>query len=256
MVERRLIGATGLVTGASSGIGQAIAKALAVRGAKLLLAGRNVERLNQTAAMIAQLGEPGEVAAGDLNDMEFLERLCERTNVFSAGRLSILVCCAGCYDSCRVEESTGRQFDTVFGTNVRAPFLLTGALLPALRAAHGDIVLVNSSAVVNARPGIAAYAASKAALRMLADCLRYEINPEGVRVLSVFPGRTATPLQASLFQREGRTYRPELLLQSREVAEAIVASLMMPRTAELTELHIRPGLSPEDLAPPLTLAGS
>ena len=74
----------------------------------------------------------------------------------------------------------------------------------------------------------------------LADTLREEINPSGVRVLSVYPGRTAGDLQASIYALEGRQYTPETLMQPEDVAATVVAALMLPRTAELTDLRVRP----------------
>ena len=101
---------------------------------------------------------------------------------------------------------------------------------------------MNSSAAGSAPASHAAYAASKAGLRAFADSLRAEVNRDGIRVLSVFPGRTATAMQAAIFDAEGKAYRPELLLQPDDVAAAVIAALDLPRTAELTDLHVRPAI--------------
>ena len=77
-------------------------------------------------------------------------------------------------------------------------------------------------------------------MKAIADSLREEVNADGIRVLSVFPGRTATPRMERLFREEGRAYRPELLLQPRDVAAIVIHALKMPRTAEVTEISIRP----------------
>jgi short-subunit dehydrogenase len=127
-------------------------------------------------------------------------------------------------------------------SNLRSPFVLTRRLLPSLLRAQGDVVFMNSSAVFNPRADNSAYTASKAALKSFADCLRAELNPGGVRVLTVYPGRTATPMQAEIFAAEGRPYRPELLLQPEDVASSVLGAILLPRTAELTELQIRPAL--------------
>ena len=92
--------------------------------------------------------------------------------------------------------------------NLRAPYLLPQALLPQLVARQGQVVLLNSSVWGNARAGSAAYAASKYALKALADALRAEVNPDGLRVLSVYPGRTASPMQAEVHRAEARPYAP------------------------------------------------
>jgi NADP-dependent 3-hydroxy acid dehydrogenase YdfG len=139
-----------------------------------------------------------------------------------------------------VEAAPVAALDAQLGVNLRAPYLLTQLLLPALVAAAGDVVFVNSSAGRAARGGVAAYAASKHALRALADGLRDEVNARGVRVLSVYPGRTATAGQAAIFAEEGRAYTPDLLLQPDDVAAAVAGALALPRTAEVTEIMIRP----------------
>jgi NADP-dependent 3-hydroxy acid dehydrogenase YdfG len=99
---------------------------------------------------------------------------------------------------------------------------------------------MNSSVGVQARRGVGQYAATKHALRAVADSLREEINDRGVRVLSVFLGRTASRMQEAIHQKEGRPYRPETLLQPSDVASMVIAALTLPRTAEVTDIHIRP----------------
>jgi NADP-dependent 3-hydroxy acid dehydrogenase YdfG len=84
------------------------------------------------------------------------------------------------------------------------------------------------------------YDATKHALKAIADSLRAEVNSYGVRVLSVYPGRTATDMQARIHKAEDRSYRPELLLQPADVASVILNALLVPRTAEVTDIHIRP----------------
>jgi NADP-dependent 3-hydroxy acid dehydrogenase YdfG len=90
--------------------------------------------------------------------------------------------------------------------------------------------------------GAGQYAATKHALKAFAETLRDEVNPQGIRVLDIFLGRTASPMQASVHELEGRTYRPERLIQPEDVASAILSALSLPRTAEVTELSMRPFL--------------
>jgi NADP-dependent 3-hydroxy acid dehydrogenase YdfG len=129
--------------------------------------------------------------------------------------------------------------------NVLAPFALTKHLLPDIRASKGQIVFVNSSVVNHPAPGTLQYAASKHALKGLADGLRQEINASGVRVISIYPGRTATPLQASLCEIEGRAYMPAELLQPEDFAAIVVRALALPETAEVTDIMIRPASKPK-----------
>ena len=104
-----------------------------------------------------------------------------------------------------VEHAKVEELDCQYDVNLRAPFVLTRRFLPALKKARGQIVFVNSTAGRAAAPDAALYAASKHALRGFADSLRQEINPDGVRVLSMFPGRTATPMQQSLLEPTRRS---------------------------------------------------
>ena len=101
-------------------------------------------------------------------------------------------------------------------------------------------MFVSSSAGLTPRAGVSAYAASKAALTALATALREEVNRDGVRVLTVYPGRTAGKMQEQVKAFEGKPYEPERLVQPEDVAQATIAALELPRTAELTDLHLRP----------------
>ena len=101
-------------------------------------------------------------------------------------------------------------------------------------------MFVNSTVGLEARAGVGQYASTQHALRAIADALRAEVNSDGVRVLSVYLGRTATARQARIFRLEGRHYAPELLMQPDDVAEIVLAALRLPRTAEVTEIRMRP----------------
>jgi NADP-dependent 3-hydroxy acid dehydrogenase YdfG len=158
----------------------------------------------------------------------------------------------------RTEESAVEEFQTLLTVNVLAPFLLTKHLLPELYVSRGQIVFVNSSVVYHPAAGTVQYATSKHALKGLADGLRQEVNERGIRVISVFPGRTATPLQATLCEAEGRVYSAAEMLQPTDVASTVVHALSLPDTAEVTDIMIRPakktqqrdqrGLNPTGLA--------
>jgi NADP-dependent 3-hydroxy acid dehydrogenase YdfG len=233
---------TALVTGAAGGIGRAIAVGLAEPGGRLLLSGRRPGPLEETAGLIRAAGAAVEIELGDLTDDETVRGLAGR--VAALGRLDTLVHAAGTYMFGPLSEVDGGQLDESYATNVRAPILLTQALLPALRHSAGDVVFVNSSAAFHPGAANGPYAAMKSALHASATAFRDELNVDGVRVLSVFPGRTATAMQEALHRREGRTYRPELLVQPEDVAAIIIAALRLPRTAEVTEINLRPATRP------------
>lgn len=231
----RLAGQVAVVTGASSGIGQAIALALAAEGASVALVGRKLAALEQTAQA---LSSTARLYSAELTDDSAIERLGrELRNDW--GAVDILIHSAGVIASGRVEQAPVAEFDRQYRINVRAPYLLTQTLLPLLRERNGQIVFINSTAGLQARAGVSQYAATKHALRALADSLREELNPH-VRVLSLYPGRTASPMQAAVFASEGRDYRPELLLKPEDIAALVISTLILPRTAEVTDISVRP----------------
>jgi NADP-dependent 3-hydroxy acid dehydrogenase YdfG len=133
------------------------------------------------------------------------------------------------------------DFDLQYAADLRMPYLLTTLLLPMLKSSCGQIVFINSSLGVNAKqPGVGQFAAAQHGLKAIADSLREEVNPDGIRVLTVYPGRTATARQKRLHQEGGKPYRPEVLLQPADVASVVIHSLALPKTAEVTDIHIRP----------------
>jgi short-subunit dehydrogenase len=228
-----------LVTGASGGIGSALALALAEEGAHLLLSGRDEERLAGVAERARALSPRVETAAADLEDEAALRALAAQAQAEFAG-VDVLVHAIGLFKGGTVAALPVEDLDRQLRVNLRIPYLLTQLLLPSLRERQGQIVFVNSTTGLTAHANWAAYAASKHGLKALADGLRDEVNRDGVRVLSVFPGRTASPMQQEVKRWEGKLYEPERLLQPADVAAMIVQALKLPRTAEVTNLQIRP----------------
>jgi NADP-dependent 3-hydroxy acid dehydrogenase YdfG len=227
------------VTGASSGVGRAIALALAGQGAQLCAIGRNSTTLGETVEA-ARRSSTATAFPIDLTVEANFEPLLGYLGA-QAGKLDILVHSAGVIHQDPMEQARIEDLDLQYATNVRAPYLLTKRLLPFLARARGQIVFINSSVgLAVKRPEVGQYAATKHALKAIADSLREELNPKGIRVLTLYLGRTATPMQQALFQQDGHEYRPESLLQPEDVASVVVHSLMLPRTAEVTEISIRP----------------
>ncbi|MFN7962733.1 MAG: SDR family NAD(P)-dependent oxidoreductase [Thermoanaerobaculia bacterium] len=231
-----------LVTGASSGIGAAIARALAAQGARLVLCGRDRARLAGVAEELRGVSPEVDVQSADLEDEAALRRLAARV-LGTFGGVDGLVHSAAAFTRGPVAELPVAELDAQFRLNLRAPYLLTQLLLPSILARRGQIVFVNSTTGKVTRAGVSAYAASKFGLRAFADCLREEVAREGVRVLSIYPGRTATPMQELVCRLEGIPYLPEKLLQAPDVAALVVAALALPRSAEVTEIDVRQSLA-------------
>jgi NAD(P)-dependent dehydrogenase (short-subunit alcohol dehydrogenase family) len=237
MLPVSLPSAVALVTGATSGIGKALATRLASDGATVYVVGRRVEALELAYRDFAHHSNVRPIAC-DLavdSDIEQLSRTVRR----DSDRLDILAHCAGTIALGALESMPIDQLDFHYRLNTRTPLLLTQQLLSPLRRANGQIVFINSTVGISIKPGVGAYAASKHALRALADTLRAELNPT-VRVLTVYPGNTATPMQQRIQEALGKAWRPNDLLQPADVAATIVNALTLPRTAEVTDIHIRP----------------
>lgn len=232
---------TAVITGAGGGIGRALALRLAAAGVRLCCVGRRFANLESLAREASPPGSDLHLFACDLaidDDLLALRARVER--VFD--RLDILVHCAGVIRTAPLESVPPAELDAQYRVNARAPLLLTQSLLPLVRAARGQIVFVNSSVGVRAKEHTGAYAASKHALKAIADTLRMEINPYGIRVISVFPGNTATEMQRQVCRELGRAYDPSALLQPDDVAAAVADALSLAPSAEVTDIHIRPAL--------------
>ena len=236
-----LSGQIAVVTGAGSGIGQAMAWALASQGATVCLVGRTRHKLEATAASLAAGAPPAAVLPTDLASDEQMDGLkAELERRF--GRLDVLVLCAGEIAHGSVESSTVETFDRLYRANVRANFRLIQGLLPLLKKGPGQVVVVNSSVGLSSRPNAGQFSATQHALKAVTDALRSEVNDHGIRVLSVYPGRVATPRMATMYQKDGKEYKPELLLQPADLASVVLTVVTLPRTAEVTDISIRPAL--------------
>jgi NADP-dependent 3-hydroxy acid dehydrogenase YdfG len=234
-----LNGGIALVTGASGGIGAALARALLSEGATVFVVGRKRERLE--AAIAGSNDNRARIVTADLTragDIQSIRSKIEQ----EFERLDLLIHSAGVISHASVERSSAEEFDAQYATNLRAPYLLTQTMLPLLKTSNGQIAFINSSAGLTARPNAGQYCAIEHALRALTDAIRAEVNGDGIRVLSVYPGRTATPLQAALYAKMGAEYRPELLLQPEDLASVVLSAITLPRTAEVTDISIRPML--------------
>ncbi|GAA1967429.1 SDR family oxidoreductase [Nocardioides panacihumi] len=216
-----------LLTGAGSGIGRDLARRLRDRGDELWLVVRD-------AARVADEFPDAHVLEADLTDGTAIAGLR------LPDRLDSVVHVAGMVELGPVADLDEAAWTGQLAVNLVAPALLTRAALPALRAAGGTVVLVNSGAGLRASPGWSAYAASKFGLRALADALRAEERENGVRVTSVFPGRTATPMQEKVHRHEGKEYVDADWIRPDTVVDVIVSVLDLPADATVPEVSISP----------------
>lgn len=226
---------THLITGAGSGIGAAVADRLRARGDHLMLVARSEAR----AADLERSCPGSDVLVADLADPAALEGLLGGPRVLP-DRLDSVLHVAGVVDLATVAQASAMSWRAHLDVNLVAPALLTQACLPALRAARGTVVFVNSSAGLTANPNWSAYAASKFGLRALADALRAEEADEGVRVTTIFPSRTATAMQQKVHSQEDRDYDADQFLRPDTVADAILHGLDLPRDGTIPDLTVRP----------------
>lgn len=227
-----------MITGASSGIGAALARQLASPGRTLHLQGRDESRLTSLAAEVDDAGGTAIIHRLDLADQAAVDAEASRLGD-QITRLDALVHSAGTVSLGPVESADITNLDRQYAINLRAPFAFTTALTSALVAASGQAIFVNSGAGQRASPGWSQYASSKFGLRALADAYRAEVADRGVRVTTVYPGRTATPMQAEVHRQEGRPYDPNAHARPEDVASCIAHALEMPRTAIVPEISVR-----------------
>jgi NADP-dependent 3-hydroxy acid dehydrogenase YdfG len=234
-VDRALTGRRFIITGASSGIGAAIAACLSAAGAELIVVGRSRTRLKRVAQegpapiqqIVVDFERPTALAVA-------LRKLRADSTMFDG-----LIHCAGSYDGAHVASTSSRDLARMMRVNVEAPIFLTLGLRERL-SPESDVIFINSSVVQRVAIDAACYAATKHALRSLADSLRQEVNASGTRVVSLFPGRTATPMQEKVMREERKRYEPSELIQPSDIGSLVLTLLTLPRTIEVTEVFMRP----------------
>ncbi|MBO0979885.1 SDR family oxidoreductase [Microbacterium sp. SD291] len=223
-----------LITGAGSGIGAVLARRLLDRGDQVVLLVRDIGRAREVAAEF-----PGaSTLVGDLSQPGRLSWALSKQAL--PDRIDSLVHVAGVVDLGPVADLPAALWEKQLAVNLVAPAELTRLLLPVLRVSRARVVFVNSGAGLHAHAGWSAYAASKHGLKALADALRAEEAEHGVRVTSIYPGRTATPMQERVHQQEGRAYDPTRFITPDSVATTILTALDLPDDAHLTDLTVRP----------------
>ncbi|MFC3688008.1 SDR family NAD(P)-dependent oxidoreductase [Aquipuribacter hungaricus] len=193
--DTRLAGRTAVVTGSSSGIGEAVARVLAASGAEVVVTGRDAHRTQAVADAVRADGGTAHAVTADLGaSPDAVRAFARRASDVLGGRVDILVNNAGVYPVGPTATTSDADLEAVWATNVRAPHVLVGALAPAMaERGSGSVVVVGSWMARTGVPFGAAYTASKAAVEQFTRTWAAEYGPSGVRVNTVAPGATSTP---------------------------------------------------------------
>ena len=212
-----------LVTGASSGIGLAVACALAEDGFGVTLAARRADRLEELAQELDGLPVPTDVTQRDQ-----VEALVERA-VERFGRLDAVVTAAGVLHSSPLEQLDEATWDETMDVNVKGTYLVARAALPHLRASKGYLITLSSVSGQMGQAGGGAYNASKWAIRGLTQSVLQEVRGEGVRATAILPGRVATPML-------GHDEQDPDLLAPQDIADAVRWLLSLRPIVQIKDL--------------------
>ena len=216
-----------VITGATGGIGSALAQSL--ENHELILLGRDAGKLEKLCAslpnakpVVLELKRPESFAAA-LEPFTRIDNLIQNAGMAELGS---------------VQDTSLEVWRETFEVNLFACVELTRVCLDRLRASRGQILFVNSGAGLQSGAGWSAYAASKFALRAFTDALDAEERPNGIRVMGVYPGRTATAMQLKVRAQEGAEYEPETYTQPETLASTIKTMLETPRDSILTQVIV------------------
>jgi len=240
-----LNGKIALVTGASSGIGQGTALALARGGAAVALSARRAERLQALASQIEQAGGKALALPGDMTVEAEATRVVGDT-VARLGRIDILVNSAGVMQAGGIEHCDLDEYRRVFDINLFATLYCCRAAVPQMLAGGGgDIVNISSLAARKGGPMTSAYAASKHALNSMTDAMRRELGDRNIRVSILMPGATSTEVGDHITDPDWRKAIQAHVGKSgavlpAEIGETIVFMLSLPRRVNISEISVRP----------------
>jgi NADP-dependent 3-hydroxy acid dehydrogenase YdfG len=243
--DRALAGRVALITGASSGIGEAAALALAGAGCAVAVSARRVERLEALAARIGLTGGVALVLPADVSDEAQAGGLVAAT-LQRFGRLDILVNSAGAIQNGGVENADTAEWRRIIDLNLMACLYTCKAAVPPMRAqGGGDIVNITSLSARHAAAAFGAYGASKFGLAAMSEGLRQEVGGYGIRVATIEPGATATEVAEGIGDPDIRQFIRDYVamdgcMQPEDVAAAILFLVSLPPRANVSRLRIRP----------------
>jgi NADP-dependent 3-hydroxy acid dehydrogenase YdfG len=239
----KLYGKVAVITGASSGIGEATVRSLAAEGAAVVAGARRKERLDGLVEAVTRDGGKAIAVECDVTDEQQAHALVDRA-IEEFGRIDILVNNAGVMLLSKVERGLSNEWRQMFDVNVLGLLYTTDAAIEAMkRQGSGHIVNVSSVAGRKTRPTVGVYSGTKFAVNAISEALRQELLEDGIRITMVEPGAVATELTDHITDeevREGLKQRNVEPLQSEDVANAITFAVSQPQRVSVNEILIRP----------------
>jgi NADP-dependent 3-hydroxy acid dehydrogenase YdfG len=244
-MSSKLVGKVAIVTGASSGIGEATAMALAAEGAKVAIAARRRDRLEVLANRIAERGGQALPITADVSDEAQVKEMVKQTEA-KYGRVDILINNAGVMLLGPIDGADTEDWRRMIDINVLGLMYATHAVLPLMKAQkQGHIVNISSVAGRVANAGTGVYNATKWAVGAFSESLRKEVYKDNVRVTLIEPGLVATELPQHITdlgakERTQNYYQSVKILESEDIAAAIIYAVMQPLHVNVNEILIRP----------------
>jgi len=235
---KRLENKVALITGASAGIGQAAARALAAEGANLVLTARRQDRLEQLVADVEQLGSKCICVAGDAREEATAREVVSQAKA-AFGRIDILINNAGVGNYKNLVDTRADDYDQMMDSNVRSTFLFSRHVVPVMiEQRSGLVLMVSSMAGVYGFPGEAVYCATKFAQVGFAQGLDKELRPFGIKVGTICPGGVKTEFALGKGRTEA-SVKESMMLEAEDVAQAILFACTQPAGSRIIQVQMR-----------------
>jgi len=233
-----------VITGASSGLGEAAARLLSAQGATLVLGARRSDRLQSLADELNRDGGKALAVATDVTHRNQVERLVD-TAAQKFGRVDVMINNAGIMPRAPLERLTVDDWDRTIDVNIKGVLYGIAAALPYMKQQKfGHMIFVSSVAGHKVGPDFAVYAATKHAVRALAEGFRQEVKPYNIRTTIISPGAVATELPDSVTEQDIaeniRTYYEDIAIPAESFAQAVVFAMSQPNEVDVNEILFRP----------------
>ena len=243
-MSNKIQGKVVVITGASSGLGEAAARLLSEQGATVVLGARRSDRLQSLADELSASGGKALAVATDVTHRNQVKRLVD-TGAQKFGRVDVMINNAGIMPRAPLERLTIDDWDRTIDVNIKGVLYGIAAALPHMKKQKsGHMIFVSSVAGHKIGPDFAVYAATKHAVRALAEGFRQEVKPYNIRTTIISPGAVATELPDSVTEpdiaEKIRTYYDEIAIPAESFAQAVIFAMSQPEEVDVNEILFRP----------------